>query len=190
LKVIMVDQESSSSADATQVKSFPPLESVGDIMHQFAAVLPAGGSDKAQRMEWASMLARLMVRVAQLRLRKARGRNIAHLLARLAAGVTAAVTTVTGGTLLAHAHGRAASVLGLTAVILGVLGAAVAAVRPGESYTADLLIAAQYEHLWWDMYSFGITELATIAQEDFLVRMGSFLERQEDINSKPAAGAQ
>lgn len=114
------------------------------------------------------MLAQLMVRVAQLRLRKARGRNIAHLLARLAAGVTAAVTTVTGGTLLAHVHGSAASVLGLIAVILGVIGAAIAAVRPGESYTTDLVIAAQYEHLWWDIYSFGITKLATVSQEDFL----------------------
>jgi hypothetical protein len=130
-----------------------------------------------------------MVRVAQLRLRKARGRNIAHLLARLAAGVTAAVTTVTGGTLLAHVHGPAASALGLIAVIPGVLGAAIAAVRPGESYATDLVIAAQYEHLWWDMYGFGVTELATVSQEDFLGTWSTFVKREEDIGSNPGADA-
>jgi hypothetical protein len=133
----------SASADAATERSFPPLESADDIVRRFAVGLPPSSADRDQRTEWASMLAQLMVRIALLRLRKARGRNIAHLLARLTAGVTAAVTTVTGGTLLAHVHGSAATALGLIAVILGVIGAAIAAVRPGESYATDLAIAAR-----------------------------------------------
>jgi hypothetical protein len=112
------------------------------------------------------------------------------LLARLTAGVTAAVTTVTGGTLLAHVHGSAATALGLIAVILGVIGAAIAAVRPGESYATDLVIAAQYEHLWWDMYGFGVTELTTASQGDFLEAWSGFVKREEDISANPGTGTQ
>jgi hypothetical protein len=169
--------------------SFPPLESVEDIEPRFAVGLPRDNSDRDQRLEWASMLARLMVRVAQLRLRKARGRNIAHLLARLAAGVTAAVTTVTGGTLLADVHGSAASALGLIAVVLGVIGAAIAAARPGESYATDLVIAAQYERLWWDLYRFGLTELTTVSQDDFSAAWTGFIKREEGISSNLGPGA-
>jgi hypothetical protein len=185
-----MDQRLSVNADPAQVKRFPPLESVEDIQGLFVAGLPSGSSDRDQRMEWAAMLARLMIRIAQLRLRKARGRNMAHLLARVAAGVTAAVTTVTGGTLLAQVHGRAASALGLIAVVLGVIGAAIAAVRPGASYATDLVTAAQYEHLWWDMYGFGVIKLATVSPGDFMEAWSGFLKREEDISSSPGAGAQ
>jgi hypothetical protein len=171
------------------VASFPPLKSVEDIEPRFAAGLPRDSPDTGQRQEWASMLAQLMVRVAQLRLRKARGRNIAHLLSRLAAGVTAAVTTVTGGTLLADVHGSAASALGLIAVVLGVISAAIAAARPGESYATDLVIAAQYERLWWDIYGFGVTELATVSPGDFPGAWSGFVKREEDISSNLGPGA-
>jgi hypothetical protein len=171
------------------VASFPPLKSVEDMEPLFAAGLPRDCSDRDRRLAWASMLARLMVRVAQLRLRKARGRNIAHLLARLAAGVTAAVTTVTGGTLLADVHGSAATALGLIAVVLGVIGAAIAAARPGESYATDLVIAAEYEHLWWDIYGFALTELVVVSQDDFVEAWNGFTKREEDISSNLGTGA-
>jgi hypothetical protein len=180
----------SPNPPGTTTRSFPPLESVEDIVHRFTSGLPSGSPDRGQREEWASMLARLMVRIAQLRLRKARGRNIAHLLARITAGVTAAVTTVTGGTLLAHLNGTAASALGLIAVILGVIGAAIAAVRPGESYATDVVIAAQYEHLWWDMYGFGVTEFAVASHGDFQEAWSGFVKREADINATPGTGAQ
>lgn len=173
----------------TRAASFPPLTSAEDIEPRFAAGLPPDGADRDQRLEWASMLARLMVRIAQLRLRKARGRNIAHLLARLAAGVTAAVTTVTGGTLLADVHGSVASALGLIAVVLGVIGAAIAAARPGESYATDLVIAAQYEHLWWDIYGFGLTQLVAVSQGDFRKAWSGFIKREQDISSNSGPGA-
>jgi hypothetical protein len=171
------------------VAPFPPLNSSEEIKPRFAAGFPHDAPSRAQRLEWASQLALLMVRVAQLRHRKARGRNIAHLLARLAAGVTAAVTTVTGGTLLADVHGSVATALGLIAVVLGVFGAAIASARPGESYTTDLLMAAQYEHLWWDIFGFGVTQLATVSQSDFAEALSGFTKREEDINSTLEPGA-
>lgn len=190
LEVLMMDQKTSSSANPTRVKSFPPIASAEDIERRFGSGLPVGSPDRDQRAEWASMLARLMVRVAQLRLRKARGRNIANLAGRLAAGVTAAVTTVTGGTLLAHVHGSVASALGLIAVVLGVIAAAIAAARPSESYATDLVIAAKYERLWWDMYGFGVTELTTVSQVDFLGAWSIFVNREEDISSSLGVGSQ
>jgi len=162
---------------------FPPLESVKDIEQMFLTGLGNDDKNRAQRAGWASQLAQLMVRVAQLRHRQARGRNVAHFLARLAAGVTAAVTTVTGGTLLAHLHGTSATVLGLIAVVLGVTGAVIAATRPGESYTTDLVMAAQYERLWWDIYGFGTTDLIAISQADFATAWCGFVERHETISS-------
>jgi hypothetical protein len=169
---------------------FPPLKSLEEIEPRFAAGLPPDGADREQRLEWASMLAQLMVRVAQLRHRMARGRNVAHLLARLAAGVTAAVTTVTGGTLLANVHGSAATALGLIAVVLGVIGAAIAAARPGESYATDLVIAAQYEHLWWEIYGFALTKLASVSEDEFGVAWSGFIKSEEDISSilRPGGG--
>lgn len=162
---------------------FPPLESVGDIEQMFLTGLARDDKDRAQRAGWASQLAQLMVRVAQLRHRQARGRNVAYFLARLAAGVTAAVTTVTGGTLVAHLHGTTATVLGLVAVVLGVTGAVIAATRPGESYTTDLVMAAQYERLWWDIYGFGTTELIAMSQADFAKTWSAFVKRHETISS-------
>jgi hypothetical protein len=168
--------------------SFPPLHSVEEMAPRFAAGFLPDDALRAQRPEWASLLALLMVRVAQLRHRKARSRNIAHLSARLAAGATAAVTTVTGGTLLAQVHGAAATALGLIAVVLGVLGAAIAAARPGESYAANLVIAARYEHLWWDLYGFGVTKLSAVSEEDFNDALSGFAKREEEISSTPDSG--
>ena len=168
---------------------FPPLKTVEDIERRFGAGLPQDIPGRDQRLRWALQLAELMKRVTQLRHRQARGRNTAHLVARLAAGVTAAVTTVTGGTLLAHVHGSAATALGLIAVVLGVIGAGIAATRPGESYATDLIMAAEYEHLWWGIYGFGTTELMTVSPGDFTEAWSGFIKREKDISSTlgPAA---
>jgi len=127
----------------------------------------------------------MMSRIASVRHRQARGRNVALLLARLAAGVTAAVTTVTGGTLLAQVHGVAATVIGVTAVVLGITGAAIAAMQPRESHARNVTMAARYENLWWDMYVFGTTQLCTASSAEFDKAMRRFAEREADISSMP-----
>jgi len=167
---------------------FPPLATVGEIEDMFTRGLPKDSPNREQRAGWASQLAQLMVRVAQLRHRQARGRNVAHLLVRLAAGVTAAVTTVAGGTLVAHLHGPGATALGLIAVILGVIAAVIAATRPGESYATDLVMAAQYERLWWDIYGFGTTDLIDTTQADFVSAWKEFTDRHETISATLGLG--
>src|SRR5712691_3438829 len=74
--------------DNHDMSAFPPLETVEEIKRLFEAGIPKDAPDRNQRLGWASQLAQLMVRVGELRYRQARGRNIAHVLARLAAGVT------------------------------------------------------------------------------------------------------
>jgi hypothetical protein len=54
------------------VVPFPPLQSVEEIKPLFAAGVPQDGPGKDRRLGWASQLAELMVRVAELRGRQAR----------------------------------------------------------------------------------------------------------------------
>jgi hypothetical protein len=180
---------SAAWGDNHPMSAFPPLETVEEIQRLFEPGIPRDDPDRDLRLGWASQLAQLMVRVAELRYRQARGRNIARVLARLAAGVTAAVTTLTGGTLLAQVHGPAATALGLIAVILGVLGAVIAATRPGQSYSTDVVMAAQYEGLWWNIYGFGATELTTVRPAEFAKAWNGFTHRHETISSTPGSGA-
>ncbi len=162
---------------------------MGTLEHarQLGVYTPAAA--RRRRQDIASQLAQLMVRVAELRYRQARGRNIAHVLARLAAGVTAAVTTLTGGTLLAQLHGPAATALGLIAVILGVMGAVIVATQPGQSYATDVVMAAKFEGLWWNIYGFGTTDLATAGPTDFAKAWVGFTQRHETISSTSGSGA-
>jgi hypothetical protein len=167
-------------------EAFRPQEDVGKIRPWFEAVIREDDAQRGQRLGWALQLAQMMSRIACIRHRQARGRNAALLLARIAAGVTAAVTTITGGTLLAHLHGVAATVIGVTAVALGIIGAALAAVRPDKSYARDVMMAAGYENLWWDMYVFGTTHMPTTSSADFDEAMRGFALREAEISSTPA----
>jgi hypothetical protein len=171
------------------MSEFPPLRTCEEIQQTFETTLAQDGPDRDQRREWARQLGQFMVRITELRYRQARGRNFARLLTRLSAGVTAVVTTITGSTLLAHVRGPAATALGFSAVILGGIGAVIAATRPGDSYAMDVVMAARYEHLWWDMYGFGTTKLPTVSAVDFSTAWAEFVERQETISSSPASAA-
>jgi hypothetical protein len=177
-----------SSFPPQQTAEYPAQETADAIKARFAHGIPEG-EGRDQRLNWAGQLADLMVRIKDLRHRRARNRNIAHLGARLAAGVTAVVAAATGSTLVTGATGPAAAALGVTTVVLGVVGGALAAMRPSESYATDLVIAAQYERLWWDMYQFGNNELRTVSQATFAATWNTFNERLEAINSVIGPGS-
>ena len=167
--------------------SFPPLGSVNAIEARFKPYLSeeAGGLDL--RKLWLLQLAELMMRIATLRRRQAASRNIERVGARLAASVTAVVTALTGGTLLAGVHGSAARVLGVVAVILGIGGSALTALRPAESYATNLIVAVQYERLWWDIYGYCSTELMTASEANFAKAWSDFNDREHDISSTPGS---
>jgi hypothetical protein len=161
---------------------FRPFEKVADIEHCFARVI---STNSGQRWEWATQLAQMMSRVAGEHHQRARSRNTALRLTRLAVGGTAAFTALTGSSLLAHLRGPAATTIGVIAVVLGITGAALAALRPQEDYARDVVIAAEYERLWWEMYVFATTDLPEASAQDFAEAMKLFAEHEAAINSRP-----
>jgi hypothetical protein len=164
------------------VMTFPPLSSVEEIKDRFKNLSKEPpGLDR--RELWLAQLAELMVRIVTLRNRQSRSKGNAGRAARLAASVTAVVTALTGGTLLAGVHGAAATALGVVAVVLGIGGSALTAIRPAESYATSLLLAAQYERLWWAIYSYCSTELVTASEDDFAKAWISFTNQVKDISS-------
>jgi hypothetical protein len=53
-----------------------------------------------------------------------------------------------GGTLVGHVHGAAGTVIGWVALVGGLVGAAITAVRPAVEYGVDLRKAAEFERLY------------------------------------------
>jgi hypothetical protein len=164
-------------------KPFRPYDTVREGEKWLAELIPADSPDRERRLKWANQLAQMMSRVCDVRHGQARSRNSALRMARLAAGGTAAFTTLTGSTLLAHLRGAAATTIGIIAVVLGISGAALAALRPQEGYAMDVVMAAKYENLWWDMYVFGSTRLPDVSWQDFADALSGFAEREAAITS-------
>jgi len=163
--------------------TFPPLAKVQDIKDRFEEKLPKGPPGEDLHDLWLEQLAQLMVRIVTLRNRQNRRLGNARRGARLAASVTAVVTALTGGTLLAGVHGAAATALGVAAVALGIGGAALNAIQPAESYATSVLLAAKFERLWWAIYSYCSTELRRAEESDFDKAWTSFTDQVRDISS-------
>jgi hypothetical protein len=53
------------------------------------------------------------------------------------------------------------------AAIIGTGSAAVAAAKPAESYVADLNRKAHYEQLYWELYTFAVTNLPQVDKDEF-----------------------
>lgn len=86
-----------------------------------------------------------------------------------------------GGSLVSHVHGTAGTVIGWVALIGGILGAAINAVRPAVEYGVDLSKAAQFEQLYWDAYNYAMAKLPIDAPEDIAATLKSFSQRMERI---------
>jgi hypothetical protein len=104
-----------------------------------------------------------------------------HWFQRASAGASAAVATLTGGTLIGSVHGAAATIIGIVAAIVGLAAAGIVAARPEQSYVTDLALKTQYEHLWWDMRSYAITQLPAADINSFGIAMNTFAEREANI---------
>ena len=166
---------------------FPPLVSVNEINARFEPCLSEEPPGKHQRELWLWQLATLMMRIATLRKRQAKSRNINHVAARIGVSVTAVVTALTGGTLLAGVHGSLAKALGVVAVVFGIGGSVLTALRPGEIYATNLIVTVQYERLWWAIYGYCSTELVTASEANFAKAWSDFNDRQHDISSIPGS---
>jgi hypothetical protein len=141
---------------------------------------------------WVNELLDLSARVLDKRNEAARHTASAHWLARGSAGITAGVATLTGGVLIggiSKLNAKIATYFGLAVAFAGLLAAGIAAARPDQSYSADLVRKAQLEQLWWDIRSYGITLLAEAKPNDFKNAVEAFAEREKNIMSAGATAA-
>jgi hypothetical protein len=151
----------------------------GDLQKQ---IVERFASDDLHRA-WAELLVEHIDRVLQLRQRAAHTTESAHWLQRGSAGISAAVSAVTGGALIGQLSGSLAAVIGVIAAALGIVAGAVAAARPGETYTADLTRKAQYEQLFWRMRAFALSGLAAIDASGFETQVAEYAAIEAMITS-------
>jgi len=121
-----------------------------------------------------------MGRVWQRRMNAASARSHWNLF-RYAGAVIPVVAAGAGGSLLGHLHGTAAAVIGWVALIGGLTGAAINAVRPAIEYGVDLTKTNQFEQLYWDVFNYAMIKLRSDAIDDIAVALKSFAQRMEEI---------
>jgi hypothetical protein len=100
---------------------------------------------------------------------------------RYSAAVIPVVAAGAGGSLVGQLHGVAATVVGWGALIGGLMGAAINAVRPAIEYGVDLTKAAEFEQLYWDVFNYAMAELPTTDTTEIPARLNSFSQRMGEI---------
>jgi hypothetical protein len=100
---------------------------------------------------------------------------------RYAAAVVPVVAAGAGGSLVSHVHGTTGAVIGWVAIIGGLAGAAINAVRPAVEYGVDLTKAAQFEQLYWDVFNYSMTGLRLDPLEKIAPTLDSFAQRMMKI---------
>jgi hypothetical protein len=146
------------------------------------------GTNDKEKLIWVEELLDRSYRVLVKRNEAAVGTERSHWFQRGSAGASAAVATLTGGTLIGSVHGAAATVIGIGAAIVGLVAAGIVASRPEQSYATDLAQKTQYEQLWWDIRSYAITQLPAADRNSFEKAINTFAEREANIMG-PAAPA-
>ena len=100
---------------------------------------------------------------------------------RYAAAVIPVVAAGAGGSLVGHVHGTAGAVIGWVAIVGGLAGAAINAVRPAVEYGVDLTKAAQFEQLYWDIFNYSMTGLRLDPLEKIAPKLEGFAQKMEQI---------
>lgn len=100
---------------------------------------------------------------------------------RYAAAVVPVVAAGAGGSLVGHVHGTAGAVIGWVALISGLVGAAINAVRPAVEYGVDVTKTAQFEQLYWDVFSYSMTGLRLDPLGKIAPTLDRFAERMMEI---------
>jgi hypothetical protein len=86
-----------------------------------------------------------------------------------------------GGSLVGHVHGPAGTVIGWVALIGGLVGAAINAVRPSVVYGVVLGKAAEFEQLYWDVFNYAMAELPTADLTEIPAKLDGFTQRMQEI---------
>src|SRR5690242_11832124 len=96
---------------------------------------------------------------------------------RFAAAVVPVVAAGAGGSLVGHVHGTAGTVIGWVALVGGVAGAAINAVRPAVEYGVEGTKAAQFEQIYWDIFNYSMTGLRLDPVEKIAPALDRFAQR-------------
>jgi len=100
---------------------------------------------------------------------------------RYAGAVIPVVAAGAGGSLVGQVHGTASIVIGWVALIGGLAGAAINAVRPAVEYGVDLRKAAEFEQLYWDVFNYAMAELPTADATTIPATLNGFTQRMQEI---------
>jgi hypothetical protein len=166
-----------------------PWPSRTDLKDAWVLQLDQTKEDYKRRVGWVDELLVRSFRVLDKRDQAATNTNTSHWFQRASAGASAAVATLTGGTLIGSVHGAAATVIGIGAAVVGLLAAGIVAAKPEQSYATDLAQKCQYEQLWWDMRSYAVTQLPTADEDSFAKAINAFAKREADIMASGGSAA-
>lgn len=100
---------------------------------------------------------------------------------RYAGAVIPVVAAGAGGSLVSHVHGTAAAIIGWSALIGGLAGAAINTVRPAVEYGVDVRKTAEFETLYWDVFNYAMARLPIDATDDITSELGKFTQKMEEI---------
>ena len=139
-----------------------------------------GAGDRPHRTNLGLQCWTFMDRVWSRRTNAVRARSQWNLF-RYAGAVIPVVAAGAGGSLVGHVHGTAGTVIGWVALIGGLVGAAITAVRPAVEYGVDLRKAAEFERLYWDVFNYAMAELPTAGATEIPARLDGFTQRMQEI---------
>jgi hypothetical protein len=166
-----------------------PWPSRAELKDAWVLQLDQTKEDYKRRVGWVDELLARSFRVLDKRDQAAEGTNASHWFQRASAGASAAVATLTGGTLIGSVRGTAATVIGIGAAVVGLLAAGIVAAKPEQSYATDLAHKSQYEQLWWDMRSYAVTQLPAVDEDGFAEAINAFAKREADIMASGGSAA-
>jgi hypothetical protein len=145
--------------------------------------------DYKKRETWVDELLARSFRVLDKRDQASTDSKASHWFLRGSAGASAAVATLTGGTLIGSVHGTVATVIGIGAAVVGLVAAGVVAAKPEQSYAINAVQKCQYQQLWWDMRSYALTQLPTAGENGFNKALDAFAKREANIMGTTASAA-
>jgi hypothetical protein len=140
----------------------------------------AGAGERQYRMNLGLQCWSFMDRVWSRRTSAVRARSQWNLF-RYAGAVIPVVAAGAGGSLVGHVQGTASTVIGWVALIGGLVGAAINAVRPAVEYGVDLRKAAEFEQLYWDVFNYAMGELPTAETTEIPAKLNGFTQRMQEI---------
>ena len=181
--------EVASGEAASDEKRNWPWPNPDELKKAWVHQLDDTKADYKRQLIWVEELLALSFRVLDKRDQAATHTEASHWFQRGSAGASAAVATLTGGTLIGSIHGTAATVIGIGAAAVGLGAAAVVAAKPDQSYATDLAQKCQYEQLWWDMRSYAVTQFPTADENSFAEAINAFAKREADIMGSAAPAA-